>query len=52
LPNGKDKEIYTEGGNRYHGTFGVNTAVDEFCREYRYKMNVTEELFGSWWIKK
>ena len=52
LPNGKDKEIYTEDGNRYHGVFGVNTAVDEFCKQSGYEMNLTDEFFGSWWIKK
>lgn len=55
LPNAKDKYIYTfntEGDSFYHGVFGVNPAVDEFCKENGYKNNVTEEWFGTWWFIK
>lgn len=49
-PNGKDKFIYSEGF--YHGVFGVNPAVDEFCKENKYKIDLTEEWFGTWSFKK
>jgi len=48
--NQKDKHIYS--GNFYHGIFGVNPAVDEFCSKHEYNPQVTKEWFGSWWIKK
>lgn len=48
--NQKDKHIYS--GNFYHGIFGVNPAVDEFCTKHGYNPQVTKEWFGSWWIKK
>jgi len=49
--NGKDKHIYS-GNGFYHGEFGVNPAVDEFCIENGYEPIVTKEWFGSWMIKK
>jgi hypothetical protein len=49
-PNGKDKHIYSS--NFYHGVFGVNPAVDEFCTQNEYHSQVTNEWFGSWWLKK
>jgi hypothetical protein len=49
-PNGKDKHIYSS--NFYHGVFGVNPAVDEFCAQNEYHSQVTNEWFGSWWLKK
>jgi hypothetical protein len=49
-PNGKDKHIYSS--NFYHGVFGVNPAVDEFCRQNEYHSQVTKEWFGTWWLKK
>lgn len=49
-PNGKDKYIWSE--NYYHGVFGVNPAVDEFCREMGYELTLTSEWFGTWMIKK
>jgi len=49
-PNGKDKHIYSN--DFYHGVFGVNPAVDEFCELNEYAMQVTKEWFGSWWLKK
>ena len=54
-PNGKDKYIYTntyQGTQYYNGIFGVNPAVDEFCKEHNYEVNVTKEWFGTWWFKK
>jgi hypothetical protein len=48
--NNKDKHIYTS--NFYHGVFGVNPAVDEFCEKFGYNPQVTKEWFGSWWVKK
>lgn len=53
--NGKDKHIYTntfDGGLFYNGVFGVNPAVDEFCAKHNYKVNVTDEWFGTWWFRK
>ena len=54
-PNGKDKYIYSymnDGSQIYNGIFGVNPAVDEFCNEKGYSVNITEEWFGTWWIIK
>jgi len=53
-PNGKDKYIYlnSEGGLVYSGIFGVNPAVDEFCRANSYDLEVTQEWLGTWWIVK
>ena len=53
--NGKDKDIYTSnenGNSNYLGEFGVNPAVDEFCKKNEYELEVTHEWFGSWYIKK
>jgi hypothetical protein len=50
LENKKDKHIWN--GNFYHGVFGVNPAVDEFCTKHNYQLKVTSEWFGSWMIKK
>jgi len=55
LPNGKDKYIYTntfDGNYIYNGIFGVNPAVDEFCKQMGYNFNVTKEWFGTWWLTK
>lgn len=60
LPNGKDKPIFTYivGDNGeitehfFSGEFGVNPAVDEFCKEHNYKVNLTQEWYGTWWIIK
>lgn len=49
LPNGKDKHIYS---GIYMGVFGVNPAVDEFCKEHEYTLNITNEWFGTWMIQK
>lgn len=51
LPNKKDKHIWSE-NNFYHGVFGVNPAVDEFCVIKNYELTVTPEFFGTWIIKK
>ena len=51
LPNGKDKHIYSTDGN-YIGVFGVNPAVDEFCKEHGYELTITNEWFGTWMIQK
>lgn len=49
--NKKDKHIWS-GNNFYHGVFGVNPAVDEFCKKHNYDLTVTSEWFGTWSIKK
>lgn len=49
-PNGKDKYIWSE--DKYTGLFGVNPAVDEFCKKYNYELRITDEGFASWYIKK
>jgi len=51
LPNKKDKHIWSN-ETFYHGVFGVNPAVDEFCNKHSYKLNKTDEWFGTWWIVK
>ena len=48
--NGIDKHIYFGGG--YCGQFGVNPAVDQFCKNNNYRPEVTNEWFGSWFIRK
>ena len=48
--NKKDKHIWSN--DHYHGVFGVNPAVDEFCTKYNYELKVTSEWFGTWIIKK
>lgn len=56
--NGKDKFIWMDTlqdlkkFNVFAGLFGVNPAVDEFCKSYNYELNLTEEWFGSWYIIK
>jgi len=61
LPNGlyvngeKNIPLYLSYGdvkNKYAGMFGVNPAVNEFVERYNYKLNVTEEDLGTWWIIK
>jgi hypothetical protein len=51
LDNGKDKHIYAANGF-YFGVFGVNPAVDEFCKQNNYTPWITNEWFGTWIIKK
>ena len=48
---GKDKHIYSSTGF-YFGVFGVNPAVDEFCKTNNYELTLTNEWFGTWMIKK
>jgi hypothetical protein len=48
--NKKDKDIWFN--DFYMGRFGVNPAVDEFCKKYGYKFNSTAEWFGSWYFIK
>lgn len=48
--NGIDKHIYAAG--KYCGVFGVNPAVDEFCLSNSYVPEITQEWFGSWFIRK
>jgi hypothetical protein len=50
LENKKDKHIWN--GDFYHGVFGVNPAVDEFCKKFNFDLTITKEWFGSWMIKK
>lgn len=50
--NGKDKHIYWQPSMEYGGLFGVNPAVDEFCNQHGYTLNVTSEWIGSWYIIK
>jgi hypothetical protein len=53
---GKDKHIWSNDGSdkpySYAGVFGVNTAVDEFCKINNYKLNLTEEFFSTWYFIK
>ncbi len=52
LPNGKDKHIYS-GDRHYNGIFGVNPAVDEFCEENGYTVNVIKgDFFNTWYFIK
>jgi hypothetical protein len=48
--NGVDKHIWT--GTHYHGLFGVNPAVEEFCKETGNNAYITNEFFGSWFVRK
>jgi len=52
LKNDKDKHIFGLNGF-YYGVFGVNPAVDEFCKENNYQvLTLTNEWFGTWMIQK
>ena len=51
MANGKDKHIYAANGF-YFGVFGVNPAVDEFCKRGWYELTITNEWFGTWMIQK
>jgi hypothetical protein len=55
--NGIDKHIWTNNGNGgefniYAGIFGVNPAVDEFCKKNDYKSKFTSEWFSTWYFIK
>jgi hypothetical protein len=48
--NGLDKHIWSD--DSYHGVFGVNPAVEEFCKSNGLNAYITNEFFGSWFVKK
>jgi hypothetical protein len=48
--NGIDKHIWS--GSVYHGVFGVNPAVEEFCKKTGNNAYITNEFFGSWFVRK
>lgn len=52
----KDKHIWvmSDSGKYdiYNGEFGVNPAIEEFCKENNYDFKVTEEWFGTWYFIK
>lgn len=53
--NKKDKNIYFMNDSSvgaFAGVFGVNPAVDEFCKDYDYELTLTNEWFGTWMIQK
>jgi hypothetical protein len=54
--NGKDKHIWSKPDgttDHYHGVFGVIPAVDEFCKEKGYNVNLTnEDWIRSWYFVK
>jgi len=52
--NAKDREIYNYNseGKYFAGVFGVNPAVDEFCKKYKKDFNVTDEFWGTWYFTK
>lgn len=52
--NGKDREIYSYNtqGRYFAGIFGVNPAVDEFCKIHNKNVNVTNEFWGTWYLIK
>lgn len=49
----KDKNKYMWGdGQHFIGVFGVNPAVDEFCRENNIEFSLTEEFSRTWYFEK
>lgn len=53
--NGIDKHIWVDDGgdnHNYAGLFGVNPAVDEFCRENDYQPKFTSEWTSTWYFNK
>jgi len=52
--NGKDRQIFSHNqeGRYFAGIFGVNPAVDEFCKLHNKKRKVTDEFWGSWYFTK
>ena len=55
--NGIDKHIWMNSSDgvspmTYAGIFGVNPAVDEFCKENKYEPQFTDEWFGTWYFVK
>jgi hypothetical protein len=55
LENKKDKHIWSNNGSGelgYAGVFGVNPAVDEFCKENHLTLYLTSEWTATWIIFK
>jgi hypothetical protein len=49
----KDKNKYVWGdGQHFIGVFGVNPAVDEFCKENKIEFSLTEEFSRTWYFEK
>lgn len=53
VENGIDKHIWVWNNEnineqKYAGIFGVNPAVDEFCKEKGIKFNLTKEWTATW----
>jgi hypothetical protein len=49
----KDKNKYMWGdGQHFIGVFGVNPAVDEFCKENNIEFSLTEEFSRTWYFEK
>ena len=53
----KDQALYTFPDGQperaqYTGMFGVNPAVNEFCKENGYIINKTDEFLATWWFIK
>jgi hypothetical protein len=50
--DGINKHIWSSDGEKYYGVFGVNPAVDEFCKENNYELNHTNEWDATWYFFK
>jgi len=50
--DGINKHIWSSEGEKYFGVFGVNPAVDEFCKEKNYKLRHTNEWSSTWFFFK
>jgi hypothetical protein len=49
----KNKNKYMWGnGQHFIGVFGVNPAVDEFCKENNIEFSLTEEFSRTWYFEK
>ncbi len=53
----KDQALYTFPDGqpekaKYTGMFGVNPAVNEFCKDNGYLINKTDEFLATWWFIK
>ena len=51
IPN-QNKEMPIFYNNQFIGNYGVNSAVEDFCKKKNYNFNVTEEYFGTWYFYK
>ena len=49
--NGIDKPIYSLEGE-FLGEFGVNPAVDRFAYKFNHQVNLTEDVFSTWYFIK